>query len=860
MLRLKTFGGLWIEGREANGAGPRPRSLALLAICAAAGAKGVSRERVLGVLWPESHPERARHALSQALYSLKRDAGAEVVVGSTELRLDPGQISSDVDEFREAARSNRWADAASLYAGPFLDGFYLNDAPEFERWIDSERSSLEADAERVMQAAASTAMSEGRRDDAAEFLRRLTRINPGNSRFAAQYMEALAARGDRAGAVAHGKSHLELLHRDFELDPDAELEQLIARLRESPPPAIQPATSSASRDAAVPATAQQTAPDLQPAAAIATEPVPGSDFAPPRHQRRGRLVLAAVALVAVAVFASLGRGPASLAGGIIRPVLAVGQIRDVGAPDSIALIAADLGARVPPGSVAEVSTRSPVAFHLYEEGLRAFFQFDAVAARRLFQAALHEDSTFAMAAYYTWRAALATGDLDEARLAERSLALAPAAPARDRLLIVTHVGSRANDVRTLASAETLAVRYPNDPEALVRAGEVTRNLERAVSLLDRSIELDSTAGLGVAAICRLCEALNVLATRYEWADSDAAVRRTLDRWRAMRPSDAAPWTILADWVIGFGRTAEANAATARAVSLGAHTGGSHLATLVRALRLDDFKTVDDECTQGLATESPAEFADYRWYCTIGMRSEGRYREALTLVRDGRGPQSRIARRDVPHDPYMPAILDWEMARGITAADQFLALARAGQDGQQTPRSATWLLTLAASAFVAANDTISARHLVDSIEVTGSRSAFRRDALLHHFVRGLLYSRAHQDDAAVREFRAALDSPTFGYTRINLELGRALLRLHRPHEAIPLLQGALHGGIEGSGLYITRTELHELLAQLFAADGQRDSAATHYGIVSRAWASGDPFLTTRRDTVERWLSGEGRPAR
>ena len=105
MLRLKTFGGLWIENPgTSSGAKMRPRSLALLAVCAAAGPKGVSRERLLGVLWPESSPERARHALSQTLYSLKRDLGAEPLLSSSELRLDPTLISSDVADFREALR------------------------------------------------------------------------------------------------------------------------------------------------------------------------------------------------------------------------------------------------------------------------------------------------------------------------------------------------------------------------------------------------------------------------------------------------------------------------------------------------------------------------------------------------------------------------------------------------------------------------------------------------------------------------------------------------------------------------------------------------------------------------------------
>lgn len=95
---------------------------------------------------------------------------------------------------------------------------------------------------------------------------------------------------------------------------------------------------------------------------------------------------------------------------------------------------------------------------------------------------------------------------------------------------------------------------------------------------------------------------------------------------------------------------------------------------------------------------------------------------------------------------------------------------------------------------------------------------------------------------------------FGYTRINYELARSLLALHRAGEAIPPLQAALRGGIEGSNLYITRTKPHELLARSFDANHRRDSAAAHYAVVARAWASADPFLVPRRDAARRWLAG------
>ena len=956
LLRLRTFGGLWIENPQAEAAtGPRPRSLALLAICAAAGAKGVSRERALGVLWPNSHPERARHALSQTLYYVRREVGAEVIVSSPDLRLDPRLITSDVDDFLAAIRSKNWADATALYTGTFLDGFYLSDAPEFERWVDDERSSLAADATRAFEAAAKASLEAGHHDEALDSLRRLTRIDPANSRFAAKYMEALADAGDRAGAVAHGKAHLELLQREFELDPDAELEQLIARLRESAPSsprqrdmvAREPSQVSEAQpvaiatEAATPGVSQETV-----AAVAALPPIRAGRF----RARQGLIVLTTTA-VALAAIAAVVRTPMGTAA---SPVLAVGWLQDRGDPDSVAtgrvsgdmlatslarssdlrvvatsrmlelapgnadtsragltaaarragateiiegefvslpnrrleldvrrvdlarglvrsgyrvagsdrvalldsvttLIATDLGVRAPRGSVIQVSTRSAVAFRLYEEGLRSLFQANAPAAGRLFRAALREDSTFALAAYYAWRAASAASDPSEDRLAEQAIALAQSAPPADRLLIVTHVGFGRSDVRALASAETLATRYSHDPEALIRAAEVLPELSRAVRLLNESIALDSLAGAGDGAICRLCDAFTLLSYRYAWADSDAAFRRTIDRWRALRPNDAQPWAILSDWLVAFGRRAAADTARRRFVALGG-TGGTHLDSLIRELRLDEFEQLDAACAKGLTNADVEQFKQYRWYCTIGLRMEGRFREAWQLQTDGRIPRSRVVRRLDESDPYNRAILDFETGRANAAAREFLALGRRLRDevryGAKNPRHGPWLLTLAATAFVEAGDTTSARQLVDSIEVAGSLSLFPRDGLLHHFVRGLLYSRAHQADAAVREFRQALSSPTFGYTRINYELGETLLGLHRAREAIPVVQAALHGAIEGSGLYITRTELHELLARLFEAAGQQDSASAHFAIVARAWVSADSSLAARRQAAER----------
>src|SRR2546428_9360528 len=105
MLHLKTCGGLSVEaeGGSASGAAQRRKTLALLALLAAAGKRGVSRDKLIAYLWPETDTAHGRHLLKQACYALRRDLRArELFLGVTELRLNPEIISSDVQTFEDA--------------------------------------------------------------------------------------------------------------------------------------------------------------------------------------------------------------------------------------------------------------------------------------------------------------------------------------------------------------------------------------------------------------------------------------------------------------------------------------------------------------------------------------------------------------------------------------------------------------------------------------------------------------------------------------------------------------------------------------------------------------------------------------
>ena len=134
MLRLRTLGGLTIQNEKGPLAGAitRKRSLALLALIGLATEQGLSRDRALAYLWPESDTDRARNNLKQTLFQLRRELHEEVFVpGGGALRLETDAISVDACDFQAALDRGNPTTAVTLYRGPFLDGFYLPGLAEF---------------------------------------------------------------------------------------------------------------------------------------------------------------------------------------------------------------------------------------------------------------------------------------------------------------------------------------------------------------------------------------------------------------------------------------------------------------------------------------------------------------------------------------------------------------------------------------------------------------------------------------------------------------------------------------------------------------------------------------------------------
>ena len=244
ILRLRVFGPPLVERDTGplSGAAAQRKSLALLALLAGSGGTPVSRDRLFALLWPEADAGRAGHRLTQLLYALRRDLNDDALfLGSSELRLNPAVLSTDISHFTVALERGEFEAAVTLYQGPFLDGFFLDDAPEFERWAETERAEL---ARRHRAALESLARACGQRGDlagAAEWWRLLAAADPLNARVAVACMEALAATGDRAAALQHARAHERSVREELEVGVEPIVLEATERIRL--PLAVAPATS-----------------------------------------------------------------------------------------------------------------------------------------------------------------------------------------------------------------------------------------------------------------------------------------------------------------------------------------------------------------------------------------------------------------------------------------------------------------------------------------------------------------------------------------------------------------------------------------------------------------------------------------
>ena len=233
MISLRTLGPFDLRdarGQEVSAILGRQRRTALLVFLAVESRRGlVRRDSVAAVFWPELDQSKARAALRQALYVLRSELGEDVIVsrGGDEVGISTA-LTCDAVLLEQHVERGEFEQALALYQGDFLTGFFISDAPEFERWVDEQREQLRRHA-----VDCAIRLAEGSPPtDAARYLRRAWQLAPTNEELIRRLMLLLDSIGQRAQAIDAYDDLAIVLQREYDLQPSQETMKLLDSIRQ----------------------------------------------------------------------------------------------------------------------------------------------------------------------------------------------------------------------------------------------------------------------------------------------------------------------------------------------------------------------------------------------------------------------------------------------------------------------------------------------------------------------------------------------------------------------------------------------------------------------------------------------------
>ncbi len=202
----------------------RTKSLALL-LYLTLNPREQSREKLATLLWPETNDSRARQDLRTALSDIRR------AIGDDHLSADTEVVSFNP--------SNVWIDALEmepLSLAPFLEGFNVKDAPDFDDWVSFERDRWLERFVKTLHDRAQAQEAQGEWPQAIATAKQLLELDPAHEETHRQLMRLFYATGDRKGALQAYETARAVLERELGVDPMEETRALYRQILDDAKP------------------------------------------------------------------------------------------------------------------------------------------------------------------------------------------------------------------------------------------------------------------------------------------------------------------------------------------------------------------------------------------------------------------------------------------------------------------------------------------------------------------------------------------------------------------------------------------------------------------------------------------------
>lgn len=209
------------------------KQMALLLVLARRAGRPQGREQLVELLWGGDEPRAARHSLAQSISLINKVFGQDAIrfAGKDQVTLREGLVWVDADAFERAAGEGRYEEARALWRGNLMEGLWVQRAPAFEAWIDTERQRLKRLHRTVLHAAVEAERTAGNWSAMRATAESLLESDPLDEAAMLGYLEALTLGGDRTLALRRFAEFELRLKDELDAEPGAALRAWIKRQR-----------------------------------------------------------------------------------------------------------------------------------------------------------------------------------------------------------------------------------------------------------------------------------------------------------------------------------------------------------------------------------------------------------------------------------------------------------------------------------------------------------------------------------------------------------------------------------------------------------------------------------------------------
>ncbi len=246
-LEITTFGGLTILHQGEPVTGLASRKAEALLVYVACAARPRPREVLAELLWDERTQARASSNLRVVLSSLRKQLASFVDITRDSVALNPdAQVWVDATVFEERLDSGHVEEAAALYHGDFLEGYFVRGSRGFEDWLTLERERLRQKVLEALGDLVAIHLKTGRYREGIPHARRLVQLDPYLEEAHCQLMRLQAYSGERGAALTQYETCRRILEEELGVEPMEETTVLFLEIqsgdlvRPAPAPSPEP--------------------------------------------------------------------------------------------------------------------------------------------------------------------------------------------------------------------------------------------------------------------------------------------------------------------------------------------------------------------------------------------------------------------------------------------------------------------------------------------------------------------------------------------------------------------------------------------------------------------------------------------